>query len=75
MLLILSIAIVSHSKVLTLLVLQWMIALSPPPPTDGPNAGDPTPGTLRLGNFIIEGVDRVSEEQELSDHVIVFTMS
>ncbi len=32
MLLILSIAIVSHSKVLTLLVLQWTIALSPPPP-------------------------------------------
>ncbi len=48
---------------LTLLVLQWTIALTPPPPTAGP---------LRIGNFIIEGVDRVSEEQELSNHVIVF---
>jgi hypothetical protein len=38
----------------------------PTPPTDAPNAGDPT-GPLRLGDFIIEGVDRVSEEQELSD--------
>jgi hypothetical protein len=47
----------------------------PPPPTDAPNAGDPTPGTLHLGNFIIEGVDRVLEEQELSDHVLFFTMS
>ena len=45
---------------------------TPPPPTDAPNAGDPTPGTLRLGDFIFEGVDRVSEEQELSDHIIVF---
>ena len=44
----------------------------PPPPPDAPNAGDPTPGTLHLGDFIIEGVDRVSEEQELSDHAIVF---
>ncbi len=70
MLLILSIAIVSHSEVLTLLVLQWTIALSPPPPTDAPNAGDPT-GPLRIGDFIIEGVDRVVE-QELSDHVLVF---
>ena len=45
----------------------------PPPPTDAPNAGDPTPGTgtLCLGDFIIEGVDRVSEEQDLSDHAIV----
>ncbi len=34
--------------------------------------GDPTPGTLRLGEFIIEGVVRFSEEQELSDHAIVF---
>jgi len=40
-----------------------------PPPTDAPNAGDPT-GPLRIGNIIIEGVDRVSVE--LSDHVIVF---
>ena len=47
----------------------------PPPPTDAPNAGDPTPGSLRLGDFIIEGVDRVSEDQELSNHAIVFTMS
>ena len=30
----------------------------PHPPTDAPNAGDPTPRTLRLGDFIIEGVDR-----------------
>ena len=30
----------------------------PTPPTDAPNAGDPT-GPLRLGDFIIEGVDRV----------------
>ena len=60
--------IVSHSKVLTLSVLQWTIALSPPP-TDAPNAGDPT-GPLRIGNFIIEGVDRVLVE--LRDHVIVF---
>ena len=29
-----------------------------PPPTDAPNVGDPTPRTLRLGDFIIEGVDR-----------------
>jgi len=58
MLLILSIAIVSHSKVLTLLVLQWTIALNPPP-TDAPNAGDPT-GPLCIGDFIIEGVDRVT---------------
>ena len=43
-----------------------------PPLTDAPNAGDPTPGTLRLGDFIIEGVDRVSEEEGLSDHAIVF---
>jgi len=41
----------------------------PPPPTDAPNAG---PRTLRLGDFIIEGVDRVSEEEGLSDHAIVF---
>ena len=40
-----------------------------PPPTDAPNAGDPT-GPLRIGNFIIEGVDRVSVE--LSNHIIVF---
>ena len=53
---------------LTLSVLQWTIALSPPP-TDAPNAGDPT-GPLRIGNFIIEGADRVLVE--LSDHVIVF---
>ncbi len=38
----------------------------PPPPTDAPNAGDPT-SPLRVGDFFIEGVDRVSEEQELSD--------
>ena len=44
----------------------------PPPPNDAPNAGDPTPRTLRLGYFIIEGVDRFSEEEELSDHAIVF---
>ncbi len=44
----------------------------PPPPTDAPNARDPTAGPLCIGNFIIEGVDRVSEEQELSDHIIVF---
>jgi len=56
---------------LTLLVLQWTIALSTPPPTDAPNAGNPT-GPLRVGDFIIEDVDRVSEEQELSDHIIVF---
>ena len=31
--------------------------------------GDPT-GPLRIGDFIIEGVDRVLEEQELSDHVL-----
>ena len=42
----------------------------PPPPNDAPNAGDPTPRTVHLGDFIIEGVDRVS--QELSNHVIVF---
>jgi len=36
----------------------------PPPPTDAPNAGDPT-GPLRIGDFIIEGVDRVSEEQDI----------
>ena len=30
---------------------------SAPPPTDAANAGD-TPRTLRLGDFIIEGVDR-----------------
>ena len=41
----------------------------PPPPTYAPNAGDPT-GPLCIGDFIIEGVDRVSVE--LSDHVIVF---
>ena len=41
----------------------------PPPPTDAPNGGDPT-GPLRIGNFIIEGADRVLVE--LSDHVIVF---
>jgi hypothetical protein len=41
----------------------------PPPPTDAPNAGDPT-GPLRIGNFIIEGVDR--DLVELSGHVIVF---
>ena len=69
MFLILSIAIVLHSKVLTLSVLQWTIALSPPPPTDAPNVGDPT-GPLQIGDFIIEGVDRVSVE--LSNHVIVF---
>ena len=56
---------------LTLLVLQWTIALSPPPPTDAPNVGNPT-GPLRVGIFIIEVVDRVSQEQELSNHVIVF---
>ena len=39
---------------LTLLVLQWTIALSPPPPTDAPNVGDLT-GPLRVGDFIIEG--------------------
>ena len=44
----------------------------PPPLPDAPNAGDPTPRTLRLGNLIIEGVERVSEEAELSDHAIVF---
>ncbi len=44
----------------------------PPPPTDALNAGDPTPRTLRLGDFIIEGVDRVLEEEGLSDHAIVF---
>ena len=33
--------------------------------------GNPT-GPLRIGDYIIEGVDRVSEEQELSNHVIVF---
>ena len=44
------------------------MALSPPP-TDAPNAGEPT-GPLRIGNFIIEGVDRVLVE--LSNHVIVF---
>jgi len=37
---------------------------SAPPPTDAPNAGDPT-GPLRIGDFIIEGVDRVSEEQDI----------
>jgi len=42
---------------------------SAPPPTDAPNAGDPT-GPLRIGDFIIEGVDRVLVK--LSDHVIVF---
>ena len=44
----------------------------PPPPNDAPNAGDPTPRTVRLGDLIIEGVERVSEEEELSDHAIVF---
>jgi hypothetical protein len=44
----------------------------PPPLPDAPNAGDPTPRTLRLGDLIIEGVERVSEEEELSDHAIVF---
>ena len=44
----------------------------PPPPNDAPNAGDPTPRTGRLGDLIIEGVERVSEEEELSDHAIVF---
>jgi hypothetical protein len=44
----------------------------PPPPNDAPNAGDPTPRTVRLGDFIIEGVERVSEEEELNDHAIVF---
>ena len=43
----------------------------PPPPTDALNVGNPT-GPLRVGNFIIEGVDRVSQEQELSGHFIVF---
>jgi len=41
----------------------------PPPPTDAPNAGDPT-GPLCIGNFIIEGVDRVLVD--LSNHIIVF---
>ena len=45
---------------------------NPPPPTDAPNAGDPTGGPLRVGDFIIEGVNRVSEGQDLSHHVIVF---
>jgi hypothetical protein len=44
----------------------------PPPLPDAPNAGDPTPRTLRLGDLIIEGVERVSEEEELSDHAVVF---
>jgi len=43
----------------------------PPPPTDASNVGNPT-GPLRVGDFIIEGVDRVLQEQELSNHVIVF---
>ena len=68
MLLILSIAISFH--MLALSVLQWTIALSPPPPTDAPNAGDPATGPLCIGDFIIENVDRVLVE--LSDHVIVF---
>ena len=55
---------------LTLSVLQWTIALSPPP-TDALNAGDPT-GPL-IGDFIIEGVDRVSVE--LAIVLLYFTMS
>jgi hypothetical protein len=70
MLLNLSIAIVSPT--VRCLHYQYCNGRSPslaPPPTDAPNAGDPT-GPLRIGNFIIEGADRVLVE--LSDHVIVF---
>jgi hypothetical protein len=51
MLLILSIAISFHT--LTLSVLQWTIALSPPPPTDALNAGDPATGPLRIGDLLL----------------------
>ena len=51
-------SMVQRQRRLVLLVLQWTIALAQPlPPTDAANAGD-TPRTLRLGDFIIEGVDR-----------------
>ncbi len=40
----------------------------PPPPTDAPNAGDST-GPLRIGDFIIEGVDRVTIPVMLSWHI------
>ena len=43
-----------------------LLILKPPPPTDAPNAGNPT-GPLRIGDFIIEGVDRFLVE--LSGHV------
>ena len=69
MLLILSIAITFHT--VRCLHYQYYNGRSPsaPPHTDALNAGDPT-GPLLIGDFIIEGVDRVSVE--LSDHVIVF---
>jgi hypothetical protein len=41
----------------------------PPPPSDSPNTGDPA-GPLCVGNFIIEGIDRVL--LEMREHVIVF---
>jgi len=69
MLLILSIVISFHT--VRCLHYQYCNGRLPsaPPPTDAPNAGDPT-GPLRIGDFIIEGVDRVLVK--LSDHVIVF---
>jgi hypothetical protein len=71
MLLILSIAISFHT--VRCLHYQYYNGRSPsaPPPTDALNAGDPT-GPL-IGDFIIEGVDRVSVE--LAIVLLYFTMS